>query len=61
MSEKPLDNQGAPEEESAGGADEARRAALKRLGIFTAYTAPAMLMLLHGKASAQSVSSGSTL
>ena len=57
----PIDDNETPEADGQGSADEARRAALKRLGIFGAYTAPAMLMLLHGKASAQSVSSGTTL
>ena len=41
-------------------ASDSRREALKRLGILGAYTAPAMLMLLNSRASAQAVSSGST-
>lgn len=43
-----------PEAGDETSADEARREALKRLGIMGAYTAPAMLMLLHGKAAASS-------
>jgi len=39
----------------------ARREALRRLGLFAAYTTPTMMMLLSTKiASAQSVSSGAT-
>jgi hypothetical protein len=46
-----------PEEE----VENARRDALKRLGIMTAYTAPALMMLMHSRAAASSsVSSGST-
>jgi hypothetical protein len=47
-----------PEDDSA---NEARRETLKRLGILGAYTAPAMLMLLHSRASASpTVTSGAT-
>lgn len=42
-------------------AEVARREALKRLGVFAAYTAPTMMVLLSTKmASAQAVSSGGT-
>ena len=47
----------APLEET----ENARREALKRLGIMTAYTAPALMMLMHSRAAASSsVSSGQT-
>jgi len=55
------DEQNEPESTGDESADEARREALKRLGILGAYTAPAMLMLLHSRASASpTISSGST-
>lgn len=56
------DENEAPETAGNDSTENARREALKRLGILGAYTAPAMLMLLHGKASASSssVSSGVT-
>ena len=48
-------------EGASDGAEIARREALKRLGIFGAYTAPAMMVLLSSKiAAAQTISSGST-
>ena len=50
-----------PEIPGDDSANEARREALKRLGILGAYTAPAMLMLLHSRASASpTISSGAT-
>ena len=55
-----------PSESSSPEADEnaaerARQEALKRLGIFTAYTAPSMMVLMSTKtASGQTVTSGAT-
>ena len=50
-----------PETPGDESADNARREALNRLGILGAYTAPAMLMLLHSRASASpTVTSGAT-
>ena len=56
------ENYDGEEAGSASGSSvhEARREALKRLGIMGAYTAPAMLMLLHTKAAAQLTDSGCT-
>ena len=55
------EDQSTPESSGDDSANEARREALKRLGILGAYTAPAMLMLLHSRASASpTVSSGAT-
>jgi len=42
-------------------AEAARREALERLGVMGAYVAPAMVVLMSSKSSAQFVSSGSTL
>ena len=50
-----------PEAAEEGSANDARREALKRLGVLGAYTAPAMLMLLHSRASASPpLTSGAT-
>ena len=55
------EDQSTPESSGDDSTNEARREALKRLGILGAYTAPAMLMLLHSRASASpTVSSGAT-
>jgi len=55
------EDQNEPQSTGDDSANEARREALKRLGILGAYTAPAMLALLHSRASASpTTSSGAT-
>lgn len=45
------------ESKEPGAADESRRAALKKLGLYGAYTAPALMVLLKsGEVRAQAVS-----
>ena len=59
--DKPLPGKQLPSDVSEDPAEIARREALKRLGIFAAYTAPTMMVLLSTKiASAQFIESGST-
>lgn len=47
-------------ETGADDAEAARRDALTRLGVMGSYVAPAMMVLLNSKASAQTITSGTT-